>query len=78
MPYAVRIKSNILSLSAQAKDSFHPAIDDFIIVKQNGWPSHAFSEVIDDYLMKITHVLKEETLLKEFHEQIFLYKLLKI
>lgn len=33
-------------------------LDDWVILKSNGIPTYNFATVIDDYLMKITHVLR--------------------
>lgn len=35
-------------------------IDDFIIVKADGFPTYNFCHIIDDYLMKITHVMRSQ------------------
>ncbi|KAI2630593.1 hypothetical protein GGR54DRAFT_583460 [Hypoxylon sp. NC1633] len=32
--------------------------DDFIIVKRDGYPTYHFANVVDDHLMKITHVIR--------------------
>ena len=32
--------------------------DDFIIVKSNGWPTYHFANVIDDWKMNISHVIR--------------------
>ncbi|KAI1760144.1 hypothetical protein GGR53DRAFT_523315 [Hypoxylon sp. FL1150] len=32
--------------------------DDFIIIKQDGFPTYHFANVVDDYLMNITHVIR--------------------
>lgn len=32
--------------------------DDFIIIKQDGYPTYHFANVVDDHLMKITHVIR--------------------
>lgn len=34
--------------------------DDFIIIKQDGYPTYHFASVIDDHLMEISHVLRGE------------------
>ena len=34
------------------------APDDFIIIKRDGFPTYHFANVVDDYLMKITHVIR--------------------
>ena len=35
-------------------------ISDFVIMKSDGWPTYHFSVVVDDALMKITHVIRAE------------------
>ncbi len=51
-------------------------IGDWVIVKQNGIPTYNFAVVIDDYLMKISHVLRGEDHLTNTGKQIGLYKAL--
>ncbi|KAI0976034.1 hypothetical protein F4678DRAFT_469111 [Xylaria arbuscula] len=33
-------------------------LDDFIIIKRDGFPTYHFANVVDDHLMKITHVIR--------------------
>lgn len=33
-------------------------MDDFIIIKQDGFPTYHFANVVDDHLMEITHVVR--------------------
>ncbi|KAI0389402.1 hypothetical protein F5Y17DRAFT_449027 [Xylariaceae sp. FL0594] len=33
-------------------------LDDFILIKRDGFPTYHFANVIDDHLMKITHVIR--------------------
>lgn len=33
-------------------------IDDYVIVKSDGWPTYHLAAMVDDHLMKITHVLR--------------------
>jgi glutamyl/glutaminyl-tRNA synthetase len=35
-------------------------IDDFIIIKADGFPTYNFCHIIDDHLMKITHVTRSQ------------------
>ncbi|MEE8170328.1 MAG: glutamate--tRNA ligase [Phycisphaerae bacterium] len=35
-------------------------LDDFVIVKSNGWPTYHFAVVVDDALMNITHVVRAQ------------------
>ena len=37
-------------------------IGDFVIVKSDGIPTYNFAVVIDDALMKITHVIREKSI----------------
>jgi len=49
-------------------------IGDFIIVRSNGIPAYNFAVVIDDHLMKITHVIRGEDHLSNTPLQLLLYK----
>ncbi|MDO8785444.1 MAG: glutamate--tRNA ligase [Syntrophales bacterium] len=51
-------------------------IGDFIIVRSNGIPAYNFAVVIDDYLMRITHVIRGEDHLSNTAMQLILYKAL--
>lgn len=51
-------------------------IGDFIIVKSDGIPVYNFAVVIDDYLMKITHVIRGEEHLSNTPRQILIYEAL--
>ena len=48
-------------------------IGDFIIIRSNGLPTYNFSVVIDDALMKITHVIRGEDHLTNTPKQILIY-----
>lgn len=49
---------------------------DFVIMKSNGIPTYNFAVVIDDYLMKITHVLRGEEHLSNTPKQLAIYQML--
>src|SRR5699024_7630962 len=49
---------------------------DWVIVKKNGIPTYNFAVVIDDYLMKITHVLRGEEHISNTQRQMMLYDML--
>lgn len=51
-------------------------IDDFIIMKSNGFPTYNFACVIDDYSMKISHVIRAEEHISNTPKQILIYKAL--
>jgi glutamyl-tRNA synthetase len=48
-------------------------LDDFVIMKANGVPTYNFACVIDDYLMKITHVLRGDDHLSNTPKQMQIY-----
>lgn len=50
--------------------------DDFIIAKSDGWPTYNFAVVIDDYTMRISHVIRAEEHLPNTPKQILLYQAL--
>jgi nondiscriminating glutamyl-tRNA synthetase len=51
-------------------------IGDWVIVKANGIPTYNFAVVIDDYLMKITHVFRGEEHLSNTPKQLMVYEYL--
>ncbi|UYO99695.1 glutamate--tRNA ligase [Oceanotoga sp. DSM 15011] len=52
--------------------------DDFVILRSNGVPVYQFTVVIDDYLMKITHVIRGEDHISNTPKQIMLYNALGV
>ena len=52
-------------------------VGDFIIVKHDGFPTYNFAVVVDDALMKITHVLRAEEHLSNTNRQLMLFEALK-
>ncbi|RLD17809.1 MAG: glutamate--tRNA ligase [Caldiserica bacterium] len=51
-------------------------IEDFVILKSSGYPTYNFACVIDDYLMKITHVIRGDDHISNTPRQILLYEAL--
>ncbi|MEK7495238.1 MAG: glutamate--tRNA ligase [Patescibacteria group bacterium] len=49
-------------------------IDDQIILKSDGFPTYHLGVVVDDYLMKITHVIRGEEWLPSTPKHIILYR----
>jgi len=49
-------------------------IDDQVLLKSDGFPTYHFAVVVDDYLMKITHVLRGNDWLPSTPKHILLYK----
>ena len=48
-------------------------IEDPIIIKSDGYPTYHFANVIDDHLMKITHVIRGEEWISSLPKHIALY-----
>ena len=51
-------------------------IGDIIIVRENGFPTYNYAVVIDDMLMKITHIIRGEDHISNTPKQILIYKAL--
>lgn len=49
-------------------------IDDQILLKSDGFPTYHLAVVIDDYLMKISHVIRAEEWLSSTPKHVLLYK----
>ena len=64
--YVVKLKipkNRVLSTFDQLRGEVQfdlDLIEDPIIIKSDGYPTYHFANVIDDYLMKITHVIRGE------------------
>ncbi len=53
-------------------------IDDFILMKSDGFPTYNFAHIIDDHLMKITHVVRSQEFLSSVPKYLNLYDALGI
>jgi len=49
-------------------------IDDQVLIKSDGFPTYHFANVVDDYLMGITHVIRGEEWLSSTPKHILLYQ----
>lgn len=81
--YVIRIKSRgqegskiVLNDLVRGKIEFQENDIDHIIVKSNGIPVYHFAHVIDDHLMRTTHVLRGEEWLSSVPLHIELFKML--
>jgi glutamyl-tRNA synthetase len=78
-PYAVRFlvpRNKTVSFKDTVYGSIKvntSTIGDFIIIRSNGLPTYNYSVVIDDALMKITHVIRGEDHLTNTPKQILIY-----
>ncbi|WP_317614974.1 glutamate--tRNA ligase [Candidatus Cardinium hertigii] len=81
-PYVVRLK-----MPHKTEIRFHDVIrgwvkvntsvlDDKVLMKSDGLPTYHFANVVDDYLMKITHVIRGEEWLPSTPMHVLLYRYL--
>jgi glutamyl-tRNA synthetase len=57
--------------------SFYPAtLDDFVLLKSDGFPTYHLANVVDDHFMRITHVLRAEEWLPSTPRHLLLYRAL--
>lgn len=49
-------------------------IDDFVLLRSNGFPTYQFAVVVDDIFMRISHVIRGEDHISNTPKQILLYK----
>ena len=49
-------------------------LDDFIIMKSDGFPTYHFANVVDDHLMNISHVMRAEEWLPSLPKHVNIYK----
>lgn len=49
-------------------------LDDQVLMKTDGFPTYHFAVVIDDYLMKITHVIRGEEWIASTPKHVYLYE----
>ncbi|SCW01345.1 LAFE_0D10528g1_1 [Lachancea fermentati] len=85
IPYTIRFKSpskypvfddllhGVLDMQPQVNSS-DVRYDDPILLKSDGLPTYHFANVVDDHLMKITHVIRGEEWLPSTPKHIALYK----
>ena len=53
-----------------------PVIDDFVILKSDGFPTYHLANVVDDHKMQISHVMRAEEWLPSTPRHVLLYKAL--
>ena len=71
--------SSILEFDDLVKGKLHMdtnLLGDFVIQKSNGAPTYNFAVVIDDMLMKISHVIRGEDHISNTYKQILIYEAL--
>lgn len=54
------------------------AIDDFILVKTDGYPTYNFCHIVDDSLMEVTHVIRSQEFIASVPKFLNLYEALEV
>ncbi len=49
-------------------------LDDYVLIKSDGFPTYHFANVVDDHLMKISHVLRGDEWISSTPKHILLYE----
>ena len=52
-------------------------VDDFVLLKSDGFPTYHLANVVDDHAMRITHVLRAEEWLSSLPRHVMLYQAFK-
>jgi len=52
-------------------------LDDHVLIKSNGVPTYQFANIVDDHLMKISHVTRGEEWIPSFPKNVLLYQAFK-
>ncbi len=80
LPYTVRLKvpndGEITFYDLVREKVTFPweMIDDQILIKSDGYPTYHLANVVDDHLMKITHVIRGEEWLSSIPKHLLLYQ----
>ena len=75
--FAVKPKTLIFDDLVKGELKFDTSlIGDFVIMKSNGSPTYNFAVVVDDILMKISHILRGEDHISNTPKQILIYEAL--
>jgi nondiscriminating glutamyl-tRNA synthetase len=73
--YAIKWKAEYGTVATRWNSA---VIDDFIIMKADGFPTYNFANVVDDHLMKITHVLRGNEFIASTAKHIMIYAALGV
>ncbi len=79
-PYVIRLKmveNQVVKLNdiIRGEVSFNTnELDDKVLMKADGMPTYHLANIVDDYLMKITHVIRGEEWLPSAGHHVLIYK----
>lgn len=81
-PYVIRLKvpedgTTEFTDAVRGKISFeNRLIDDQVLIKSDGYPTYHLAVVVDDHLMKISHVIRAEEWISSTPKHVLIYKFL--
>lgn len=67
-------KFTVTDILRGAIDADTDVIDDFVLMKSDGYPTYHLANIIDDHLMEITHVMRAVEWLPSLPKHILLYQ----
>jgi len=79
MPFVIRLKVPIdgeISFNDEIRGNIttkNETLDDIVLLKSDGFPTYHLANVVDDHLMKITHVIRGEEWVPSTPKHIILY-----
>ncbi len=80
VPYVIRFKvpdsgTTVFTDAVRGEITFeNKLLDDFVILKSDGYPTYHFASVIDDHYMEITHVIRGEEWISSTPKHMLLYE----
>ncbi len=80
LPIRLKIPAGSTKWSDEVRGDFSTSnslIDDFIIIKADGFPTYNFANVVDDHLMQISHVIRGDEFISSTAKHALLYDMLK-
>ncbi|MEY4111253.1 MAG: hypothetical protein RLZZ46_1609 [Bacteroidota bacterium] len=82
-PYVIRLKTPEENTPIRFHDLirgdvevFSHQIDDKVLIKSDGMPTYHFAHIVDDYLMKISHIIRGEEWLPSAPAHVLIWKAL--
>jgi len=80
VPYVVRFRipaggiTEVVDMVRTKIEFENDVLDDFVIMKSDGFPTYNFAAVVDDHLMEISHVIRGDDHLSNTPRQVLLYQ----
>jgi glutamyl-tRNA synthetase len=79
LPIRLKVEPGKTAWNDEVRGEFetdHALIDDFILIKADGFPTYNFANVIDDHLMEISHVIRGDEFISSTVKHALLFDLL--